>query len=77
LGYWEKQHFAEAIVNLGQNINSPHPTTFWLSACLVNLEDIFHPAAERNENYTSREERIDSLTYERIKADVAAMRLLS
>ena len=67
LGYWEKAHFANAIAALAWNIKSRHqPTASWLRLCLVNLEKALVPAAQRNENYTSRDHELDALTYDQL-----------
>lgn len=67
LGNWEKAHFAYAIAALSWNIRARYqPTTSWLRLCLVSLEKALVPANDRNENYTSRDEQLDALTYEQL-----------
>jgi hypothetical protein len=69
LGYWEKEHMAEAIawvhVNVGQG---PQPTRAWLTVALVALRNAWAPPEDRDESYTPRRAAIDALRYEDLAA---------
>jgi hypothetical protein len=49
---WEKDHFSDAIVALGLNVNSKQqPTNVWLRLCLIDLEKALTPKGERKGRY--------------------------
>jgi hypothetical protein len=50
LDNWEKDHFSDAIVALGLNVNSKQqPTNVWLRLCLIDLEKALTPKELRND----------------------------
>lgn len=65
LGTWEKSLFGKAVSALFTNISSDfQPADSWLRLCLVSLEKALVPKNKRSEEYTTRNEEIDSITYE-------------
>ena len=77
LGYWEKQHLANAVASLAWNINSIHqPTTAWLKLCLVNVEKALVPVSQRGEDLTQRDKQLESLTYTQLIEDIKTLRQL-
>ncbi len=65
LGSWEKELFAQSLSALAMNISAKNePTDSWLRLCLVALEKALVPKNERNEEYTKRDEQVESITYD-------------
>ena len=76
MGTWEKSLFGESISALFTNINSEfQPTDSWLRLSLVSLEKALVPKEERNEEYTTRNEEIESITYEMLKNAVESIKV--
>jgi len=75
LGTWEKLLFGEAVSALFTNVNSEFQAPdAWLRLCLISLEKALIPKDERNEEYTTRNEEIESITYEMLKSAVESIK---
>jgi hypothetical protein len=78
LGYWEKEHIAEAISAFAWNLTSgSQPTNAWLRLSLVNAEKSLIPQGQRNEAYGRVDDLVNSLTYQQLSSDLSKLRELA